>query len=120
MISADLVFRRASLLAALAVVLVLPGGCAAFGEPAGAEAKVEVLEVESPLREPVWVPEKKTLLALGEEEPRMVLVDPDSSEGPAVAHSRRLDGLGGEPGPQRKRPGSRVRAPAGAGQHLRC
>lgn len=94
MISADLVFRRALLLAALAVVLVLPGGCAAFGEPAGAEAKVEVLEVESPLREPVWVPEKKTLLALGEEEPRMVLVAPDSSEGPAVAHSRRLDGLG--------------------------
>lgn len=86
--------RRASSLAALAVGVVLLGGCAAVGEPAGPEAKVDVLNVEAPLREPVWVPGEKELLALGEEESRLALVDPEATEGSAMAHSRELDGLG--------------------------
>lgn len=85
---------RISLLAALVVALALAGGCAAFGGSAGPEEKVEALEVHAPLREPVWVPGKDTLLALEEEEPRVVLVDPEASGSSVVAHSREFGGVG--------------------------
>lgn len=93
MISAGRWLGKTSLLAALTVIAVLPGGCAASGEPALPE-KVDVLRVDAPLREPVWVPEKEILLALGADEPRMALVDPQTTGGSQAAHSRELDGLG--------------------------
>lgn len=93
--------RWVSVLATLTTVLVLLGGCAAFGEPAGPAEKVELLKVEDPLREPVWVPGEKVLLALGDEEPRIVRLDPDAgvpageAPGPsAVEESRELEDVG--------------------------
>lgn len=88
-------------LVTLAVVLGLLGSCAAVGEPAGPAEKVELLKVDSPLREPVWVPGEGALLALGDEEPRVVLVGPEAgtsageaSEDSAVEASRELEGAG--------------------------
>lgn len=93
------IFRnRALVVAALTVLPTLLGGCAAFGEPAGPAEKVELLEADHPLHEPVWVPKEKVLLALGEEEPRVALLNPeasvpagDSPEESAVEESRELE-----------------------------
>lgn len=63
--------RRAVPLVALAAALVLLGGCSS----AGSERKLELLRVDSPLREPAWVPEKKAVLALDEDRRRVVRVD---------------------------------------------
>lgn len=93
---------RVLTLAVLAATLGLLGGCAATGEPAGATGKVEILRVDSPLREPVWVPGEENLLALGQNKPDVALLDPEAAvpagEPPqesAVVRSTRLEGAGG-------------------------
>lgn len=50
-------------------------GCAPLGGPAGAEPQARLLRVGTPLREPVWVPEKEAVLALSEDRRRVVRVD---------------------------------------------
>lgn len=58
---------------ALAMGLAILGGCTS----AGSEPKAELLRVDVPLREPVWVPDKEALLALGEDRRSVVRVDVD-------------------------------------------
>ena len=53
------------------MMLVLFGGCAT----AGSQQKVEVLRVDVPLQEPVWVPEKEVVLALSEDRRRVVRIN---------------------------------------------
>ena len=62
-------------LAALAVVFVLLNGCTA----SGSEQRVELLRVDDPLQEPVWVPGKEILLALSEDR-RLVRVNAAESK----------------------------------------
>jgi hypothetical protein len=62
--------RHILTLVALAVVLVLLAGCSSVGS----EAKLELLRVNTPLREPVWVPKKEAVLALSEDGQRVVRV----------------------------------------------
>lgn len=57
--------------AAMTAGLALLGGCAS----AGSGPKAELLRVNTPLREPVWVPEKEALLALSEDRRQVVRVD---------------------------------------------
>jgi hypothetical protein len=68
--------RRAPALAALAVMLVLLGGCAS----AGSEPRLGLLRVDVPLQEPVWVPGKDAVLALSEDRRRVVRVDVSEAE----------------------------------------
>ena len=63
--------RHVPALAALAMMLLLFGGCAT----AGSQQKVEVLRVDVPLQEPVWVPEKEVVLALSEDRRRVVRIN---------------------------------------------
>jgi hypothetical protein len=53
------------------MMLVIFGGCAT----AGSQQKVEVLRVDIPLQEPVWVPEKEVVLALSEDRRRVVRIN---------------------------------------------
>ena len=57
--------------AALVVGLVLTAGCS----PVGTEQKIELLEVNLPLREPVWVPNEEALMAPSEDRRQVVRVD---------------------------------------------
>ena len=59
------------MMAALVAGLAILGGCAF----ADSEPKAELLRVNVPLREPVWVPQKKVLLALSEDRRQVVRVD---------------------------------------------
>lgn len=63
--------RHVPALVALAMMLVLFGSCAT----AGSQQKVEVLRVDVPLQEPVWVPEKEVVLALSEDRRRVVRIN---------------------------------------------
>ena len=63
--------RHVPALVALAMMLVLFGGCTT----AGSQQKVEVLRVDVPLQEPVWVPEKEVVLALSEDRRRVVRIN---------------------------------------------
>lgn len=58
-------------MAALVVGLALLGGCASVGS----EQKAELLRMNVPLREPVWVPKEEVVLALSEDRRRVVRVD---------------------------------------------
>lgn len=69
-----------SLLKLIALATMVAGlfaGCSAFGTT---PEKVTVIEVGTPLKEPAWVSGKKTLLALAEDEPKVVKLDPDTGE----------------------------------------
>lgn len=66
--------RSISALVVLAAGLGFLIGCAPLGGPAGAEPRTELLRVDVPLREPVWVPEKEAVLALSEDRRRIVRV----------------------------------------------
>ena len=59
----------------LAAALGLLVGCAPIGGSAGAEPKAGLLRVDTPLREPVWVPEEQAVIALGEDRRQIVRVD---------------------------------------------
>jgi hypothetical protein len=59
------------MLVALAVMLVLLGGCAS----ARSEQRAGLLRVDVALQEPVWVPEKEVVLALSEDRRRVVRVN---------------------------------------------
>ena len=62
---------RALLVIALAAGLgPLLGGCG--GAPAEAQEAVELLSVDAPLREPVWVDKPNFAIALSADEPRVV------------------------------------------------
>jgi hypothetical protein len=67
--------RRIPALAALAAMFVFLNGCTA----AGSEQRVELLRVDDPLQEPVWVPGKEILLALSEDR-RLVRVNAAESK----------------------------------------
>lgn len=55
----------------LTAALAVLAGCAS----AGSEQKVGLLRVDTPLREPLWVPEKEVVLALSEDRRQVVRVD---------------------------------------------
>jgi hypothetical protein len=63
--------RRSVAPVAAAVALAILAGCSS----AASEQELGLLRVDAPLREPVWVPKKEVLLALGEDGRRVVRVD---------------------------------------------
>ncbi len=69
--AATVVAWAGALAGALAAGLALFAGCA----PAGSDPKTELLRVDVPLREPVWVPGKEALLALSEGRRSVVRID---------------------------------------------
>lgn len=84
--------RHILTLVALAVVLVLLAGCSSVGS----EAKLELLRVNTPLREPVWVPKKEAVLALSEDGQRVVRVAVGETKpgSRAPVRSREFEDLG--------------------------
>ncbi len=77
---------------ALAAGLALFAGCAS----AGSEPKAELLQVDVPLTEPAWVPEKQALLALSEDRRSVVRVGVgEATSGPRPpVHSEEFGDLG--------------------------
>ncbi len=99
------------MLASLVLVACLSAllwGCAEEAEPPAEEPGVAVLEVETPLRSPVWSPGEEALFALGRGEIRLVesqLVkvdvnregfNPDAERPQAIASSEELEVAAGE------------------------
>jgi hypothetical protein len=84
--------RRIALLTALAAALALYAGCSSVGS----EPKLRLLRVNSPLREPVWVPEKEAVLALSEDGQRVVRVAVGETKpgSRAPVRSREFEDLG--------------------------
>jgi hypothetical protein len=74
-------------LVALAVLLVLLGGCGA----AGSEQRAGLLRVDVPLQEPVWVPGKEVFLALSEDRRRVVRVNVAESSPGARTPTRSVE-----------------------------
>ncbi len=76
---------------ALTVALAVLAGCS----PAGPEARIQLIKVDVPLREPTWVPEKKAVLAVSEDRRRVVRVDvAAASDSAAPLRSEKLEDAG--------------------------
>lgn len=71
--------RGSSVAILLAASLCILAGCAARGEPAP-QGGADITKVRTPLREPVWVTGKDVLLAMEEDKPRVVSLDPASGK----------------------------------------
>ncbi len=84
--------RRIPLLIALVAALALLAGCSSVGS----EPEFGLLRVNTPLQEPVWVPEKEAVLALSEDGQRVVGVAVGATEpgSRAPVRSREFEDLG--------------------------
>lgn len=102
----------------LAAVLGLTFGCAPLGDAAGAEPRAELLRVDTPLREPVWVPEKEAVIALSEDGRQVVRVAVGEEAGGSSVptRSREVRDAGENLALSRKEPEQAYLARPGAGE----
>ncbi len=83
--------RRVAAVAVLIFGAVHLGGCSS----AGSEEKIELMNVNAPLREPSWVPDREVVLAVSEDRRQVVRVDVAEAAGSEVpVASEAFDDLG--------------------------